>query len=134
MNIATFFTLYVLSVPIFMVIDILWLGLVAKDFYHKQIGHLMGEINWTAAVLFYLLFLLGLTFFAIYPAATKGTWMTALFLGGMFGFFSYMTYDMTNLATLRGWPVQLVIVDIIWGTFLGASVAVGVFFLKQFFV
>jgi uncharacterized membrane protein len=76
-------------------------------------------------------FILGLTFFATYPAVTKNSWTTALILGGMFGFFTYATYDLTNLATLKGWPASLVIVDILWGTVLGAFVAPSVFMIKQ---
>jgi uncharacterized membrane protein len=131
MNISTFVTLYLLSVPVFMAIDFIWLGFVAKGFYAARIGHLMGEINWPAAVLFYGVFLLGLTFFATYPAVEKNSWMTALILGGLFGFFTYATYDLTNLATLKGWPVSLVIVDILWGTILGASVAFFACIIKQ---
>lgn len=123
MNITTFLSLYAISVPIFFIIDMVWLGFVASNFYRDRIGHLM-EINWTAAVIFYLIFLIGLTYFAIYPALGDG-WQRALFLGAMFGFFTYLTYDMTNLATLKDWPLSLVVVDIIWGTVLGASVAAG---------
>lgn len=83
----------------------------------------MGEVVWFAAIAFYAIFLLGLTFFASYPAATKGTLFTAMILGGLFGFFTYATYDLTNLAVLRSWPLPLTIVDILWGTFLGAFVA-----------
>lgn len=134
MQLSLFVTLYLISVPIFFLIDMIWLGFIAKDFYLTRIGSLMGPTNWTAAILFYLIFLLGLTFFAIYPSATKGTYLTALVLGGLFGFFTYMTYDMTNLATLRDWPISLVIVDIIWGTTLGASVTIGTLFVRNLFL
>jgi uncharacterized membrane protein len=130
MNISTFVTLYLLSIPFFMALDFLWLGFIAKGFYQTRIGHLM-EINWVVAIMFYLVFLLGLTFFAIYPAATKGTLATALVLGALFGFFTYATYDLTNLATLKDWPKSLVVVDILWGTILGALVTVAVVFIKQ---
>jgi uncharacterized membrane protein len=130
MNISTFVTLYLLSIPFFMALDFLWLGFVAKGFYQTRIGHLM-EINWVVAIMFYLVFLLGLTFFAIYPAATKGTLATALVLGGLFGFFTYATYDLTNLATLKDWPKSLVVVDILWGTVLGSLVSFAVVFIKQ---
>jgi uncharacterized membrane protein len=123
MNIQTFLTLYAMSVPVFFAIDMVWLGLVASNFYKSQLGHLMGDINWVAAIIFYLVFLVGLTFFAIYPAAMKGSVVTALALGALFGFFTYATYDLTNLATLRDWPLSVTIVDMIWGTVLGGSVA-----------
>ena len=131
MNLPLFFTLYLISVPLFFLIDMLWLGLIARNFYQQQIGHLMGNVNWTAAIIFYLIFLVGLTFFAIYPAVTSGTLVTAVMLGALFGFFTYATYDLTNLATLRDWPLPVVIVDIIWGTVLGASVAASTYLVKM---
>lgn len=131
MNLQLFITLYLISVPIFFLIDMLWLGLIARNFYQAQIGHLMGTVNWTAAIIFYLIFLVGLTFFAIYPAVISGTLATALLLGALFGFFTYATYDLTNLATLRDWPLPVVIVDIIWGTVLGASVAASTYLVKM---
>lgn len=134
MSLQTFLTLYAISFPLFLLCDLLWLGFIAKGFYRAQVGHLMGDIVWVAALLFYVLFLLGLTFFATYPAATKGTFATALILGGLFGFFTYATYDLTNLATLRSWPLQLSIVDIMWGTFLGAFVASVTVFIRSLIV
>ncbi len=131
MNLQLFFTLYAISVPVFFVIDMVWLGFIAKGFYQDKIGHLLGDVNWVAAIVFYLVFLLGLTFFATYPAAVEGKVLTALMLGALFGFFTYATYDLTNLATLRDWPLAITIVDILWGTVLGASVAAGAVLLKQ---
>jgi uncharacterized membrane protein len=123
MSIQTFLTLYAISVPVFFIIDMLWLGVIARDFYQTRLGHLLGEVNWPAAIIFYLVFLVGLTIFAIYPGATVGKVTTALIWGALFGFFTYATYDLTNLATLKDWPLSVVVVDIIWGTVLGASVA-----------
>lgn len=122
MNFSTFFTLYAISVPIFFVIDMIWLGFVASSFYKDRLGHLM-EISWGPAIAFYLVYLLGLVFFAVYPNLSAG-WQTVMLYGGLFGFFTYATYDMTNYATLKNWPLDIVIVDILWGTILGASVAV----------
>ena len=116
--------LYAATVPVFFLIDLVWLGLVARDFYRSQIGSLMADpIVWWAAFLFYLLFIAGIIFFAVLPALDAGSWTKALVLGAAFGFFAYMTYDLTNLATLQGWPITLVVVDIAWGTVLAASVA-----------
>ncbi len=134
MQLQTFLTLYAISFPLFLLCDLLWLGFIAKGFYRAQVGHLMGDIVWVAALLFYALFLLGLTFFATYPAATKGTLATAVILGGLFGFFTYVTYDLTNLATLKSWPLSLSIVDIMWGTFLGAFVASVAVFIRSLIV
>jgi len=123
MNISLFFTLYAISVPIFFLIDMLWLGVIAKEFYRSRIGHLMGDVNWVAAIGFYLIFFVGLTIFATYPAATQSSWKTATLFGALFGFFTYATYDLTNLATLKAWPLSVVLVDVAWGTILGAAVA-----------
>ncbi len=123
MDWTTFFILYAISVPLFLLIDLLWLGVVAKKFYRQQLGHVMGDINWPAALTFYALFLVGLTFFASYPASQSMSISTAAGLGALFGFFTYATYDLTNLATLRDWPLPVVVVDIIWGTALGTLVA-----------
>ena len=123
MDWSTFFILYALSIPLFFLIDLVWLGLVARDFYRKRIGHLM-EINWPAALLFYAVFLVGLSYFAIYPGVSLA-WYEAFGIGALFGFFTYATYDLTNLATLRDWPVSLVVVDMLWGTMLGGLVTLG---------
>ena len=134
MNIQTFLILYAISVPVFFIIDMFWLGVVAKNFYQDKIGHLLGDVNWLAAILFYLVFLVGLTFFAIYPGATAGKVTTAITLGALFGFFTYATYDLTNLATLKDWPLSIVFVDIAWGTVLGAGVAGVTVYLYQLLV
>lgn len=122
--------LYLATVPVFFLIDLVWLGVVARDFYRSQVGSLMADpIVWWAAILFYLLFIAGIIFFAVLPGLDAGSWTKALALGAAFGFFAYMTYDLTNLATLRGWPITLVVVDIAWGTVLAASVATASYFI-----
>lgn len=116
--------LFLIAVPVFFVIDLLWLGVVARGFYLKYLGDMLkSPPNWTAAIVFYLLFILGLVIFVINPAVDKESIKYAVLFGAMFGFFTYMTYDLTNLATLKNWPMQIVIVDIIWGTVLSMSVA-----------
>lgn len=122
MNIQSFFALYAISVPIFLLIDLLWLGVIASSFYQDKLGDMM-KINWTASIVFYLVFLFGLTLFVTYPALSNGGWKYALLWGALFGFFTYATYDLTNLATLKDWSLTLTIVDLIWGTVLGALVA-----------
>ena len=120
-----FIKLYSIALPVFFAIDMLWLGLIAKDFYKNQIGFLMKpDINWTAALIFYALFIGGLVFFAIAPAVEKGMWVQALLLGAFFGFITYATYDLTNLATLKDWPLLVTLVDMAWGATLGALVSV----------
>lgn len=132
MQLQTFLALYAISVPIFFVIDMLWLGVIASSFYRERIGHLM-EISWVPAIIFYLVFLIGLTLFAMYPALENGGWRYALLYGALFGFFTYATYDLTNLSTLKDWPLDLVIVDIVWGTILGATVAASTVFVYSLF-
>ena len=121
--------LYLISVPIFFAIDMVWLGLVASNFYKEKLGYIMGDINWPAAIIFYLVFLVGLVIFAIYPAVVKEEWQYALIYGALFGFFTYATYDLTNLATLRDWPLSITLVDMVWGTVLGMSVSVVTYLL-----
>ena len=125
-----FIKLYAIALPIFLAIDMVWLGLVAKNFYKNQVGFLMkADINWTAAILFYLLFIVGLVLFVILPSVEKGSWMQALLLGAFFGFITYATYDLTNLATLKNWPLLVTIVDLLWGATLAALVSVITYFL-----
>lgn len=125
---------YLISVPVFFVIDMVWLGLVARNFYQGQIGHLLGPVNWPAAIIFYLIFLVGVLLFAIMPALKTGDWTQALLWGALFGFFTYATYDLTNLATLKDWPLTVVVVDMIWGTVLSASVATVTYLIASRFI
>ena len=131
MSFSSILGLYALVFILFAVIDLVWLGIVIKDFINNQLGHLRGDLNWYAVVLFYLLYPMALMVFAVYPAARGGSVATALLLGALFGFFAYMTYDLTNLATLKGWPTTFVIADIIWGTIVSAVAAGGALYLYQ---
>ncbi len=120
-----FIKLYLIALPVFFAIDMVWLGLVAKDFYRSQIGFLLkSNVNWTAAIIFYLLFIVGLVVFVIAPAVEKNSWIYALLFGVFFGFITYATYDLTNLATLKDWPILVTLVDLAWGAVLAASVSV----------
>ena len=123
---------YLLTTVVFFAIDILWLGLIAKGLYNKILGHLLAEqVNWTAAIVFYLLFIVGIFVFAILPAVEKESFRYALIYGALFGFFTYATYDLTNLATLKGWPVKIVFIDILWGIVLTASVSISGFYIMK---
>jgi uncharacterized membrane protein len=125
-----FIKLYLIALPVFFAIDMVWLGLVAKSFYKNQIGFLMTpNINWLAAIIFYLLFVVGLVFFVIVPAVEKVSWTHALFFGLLFGLIAYATYDLTNLATLKDWPLLVTIIDLAWGATLGALVSVITYFI-----
>ena len=128
----TYVLLYLATVPVFFLIDLVWLGLVARGFYRDQMGSLMADpISWPAGVLFYLLWVAGLIFFAVAPALQAGEWTRALLFGAAFGFITYATYDLTNLATLRDWPLTLTVVDMAWGTVLGAVVATASYLLGK---
>lgn len=127
-----FIKLYAIALPVFFVIDMIWLGLVAKNFYNSQIGFLMtSKINWIAAIIFYLLFIVGLVVFVIIPAVEKDSLIKAMFFGALFGLVSYATYDLTNLATIKNWPLLVTIIDLIWGMVLGSLVSVITYFINS---
>ena len=116
-------------------IDMLWLGVIAKPLYQQGIGHLMADRpNLPVAALFYAVFPIGLMFFAVAPGGLPAAWSKTLLAGAMFGFFAYATYDLTNLATLKGWPVGLSVIDTLWGTVVSAvAAAAGKVTFDQFF-
>lgn len=116
--------LYFIALPVFLIIDMIWLGLVAKNFYRNQIGFLMkANVNWVAAILFYLLFIAGLVFFVLSPAIEKRSLPYAIMTATFYGLLTYATYDLTNLATLKGWPLLITIIDMVWGMILSVSVS-----------
>jgi uncharacterized membrane protein len=115
---------YLLTLTIFFAVDMVWLGLVAKNFYRRQLGELLSPtVVWPAAILFYLLFIAGLQFFIVSPALRSGGALQALWQGALFGLIAYATYDLTNLATLKGWPLAVTLVDLAWGAALGGTVS-----------
>ena len=115
---------YFLTSLVFFAVDMLWLGLLVKDFYRKHLdGFLSDRVNWTAAIIFYLIFIVGIFVFVILPSVEKSSLLKAIGLGAFFGFITYATYDLTNLATLKNWPIIIVIVDIFWGAVLTAIVS-----------
>ncbi len=116
--------LYLLTLVIFFLIDMIWLGLVAKNFYRSQLGEMLSpKVNWAAAILFYLLFIAGLQLFVIAPALAGAGALPALWRGALFGLIAYATYDLTNLATLKNWPLLVTVVDLAWGAMLGGAVS-----------
>ena len=122
--------LYFVALFVFLCIDALWLGVIAKSIYRQQIGFLMAdEIRWGAAALFYLLYVAGLILFAVLPSIDQESWRHALFLGGMLGLVCYATYDLTNLATLKDWPLKIVIYDLIWGVFISSATSLIAYFI-----
>lgn len=132
MGIKTVLISYVLTFIVFLAVDMLWLGLIARNLYRKYLGDFLSDkVNWTAAFIFYLLFVIGISIFAIYPAVNKDSVSNAILLGALFGFFTYATYDLTNLATLKGWPLPIVIIDILWGATLSAIVSLSGFYIVK---
>mgnify|MGYP003383697126 CR=1 FL=1 len=113
---------YLVTTGIFLAIDIVWLALIAPKLYKANIGHLMAEKpNLLAAGVFYLLYIAALLFFVIDPALIKGSVWQAVWTGAFLGLTMYATYDLTNLATLKDWPLKITAIDLAWGTFITAA-------------
>lgn len=121
---------FLVSFGVFLVIDLIWLGLIAKKLYSKYLGYLMAaNVNWAAAIIFYVIFIIGVMYFVVLPALDAQSWTMALMRGAIFGFITYATYDLTNLATIRDWPLNITIIDLLWGTTLSASVSTISYFI-----
>ncbi|MCB9802986.1 DUF2177 family protein [Candidatus Nomurabacteria bacterium] len=123
---------YFLTFLSFFLIDMLWLGFLAKGVYKKYLGSIIGqEVNWPPAMIFYLLFVLGVVVFVIWPAIEKNSLTHAILFGLFFGLVTYATYDLTNYATIKNWPLQIVLIDLAWGSVLSMIVAfVGFYIFK----
>jgi len=121
---AHYLKLYFATLIAFFAIDMVWLGLVAPAFYRKYLGFLMApKPNWLAAVAFYLLFIVGILFFVVVPGLEANSLKRTLLSAALFGLITYATYDLTNLATVKDWPVLVTVVDMIWGTVLSVAVS-----------
>jgi len=116
--------IYLITTVIFFAIDMVWLGFIAKNFYREKLGFILStNVNWYAAATFYLIYIGGILYFAVLPAMRDESWQTALLQGAVLGFLCYATYDLTNLATIKSWPLTVVLVDIVWGIVLTGSCA-----------
>ena len=123
MSVAQFVKLFVLTAAVFFAIDMVWLGLVAPQFYQRHLGPLLApQVRWVPAVLFYLIYITGLLVFAVLPGLNAGSLSRALALGAFLGFMAYATFDLTCLALFKDFPVVVVVVDLIWGACLSATV------------
>lgn len=133
-GLAAIIAAYATTVVVLIALDSLWLGVIAKPIYQQGIGHLMAtRPNLAVALLFYAVFAAGLLLFAVAPGGVPGSWGKTLISALLFGFFAYATYDLSNLATLKDWPVGMSAVDIVWGSLLSAvSAAAGKAALDQF--
>lgn len=132
------FALFIKAYPAILLsvvlLDLLWLGVLMKDFYKARLGHLMGDtVVWSAAVVFYLVFSAGLMYFAVLPAISAHSLLKAAILGALLGALAYATYDLTNHATLKEWPLAVTLIDIAWGAFLSACAASAGFFAVKLF-
>lgn len=115
---------YGIAFSVFLLIDLFWLLLIANNLYRQYLGYIMTDKpNLLAALLFYLLFVAGIVYFVIYPSIEKDSLLYALIIGGFFGLLTYATYDLTNLATIKNWPLIITVIDMIWGVFVSASVS-----------
>jgi uncharacterized membrane protein len=116
--------LYFATLVAFFAIDMVWLGFVARTFYRKHLGFLMApKPNWLAAIIFYLLFIVGILVFVVVPGLDDDSLKTTLLRAALFGLITYATYDLTNLATLKDWPVLVTVVDLTWGVVLSVAVS-----------
>jgi len=120
----TFLKQFFVTFVVFLALDAVWLGAIAPGFYQSQIGFLMAKNPiWAAAGIFYLLFVIGLVIFVVAPAVQQSSLRVAALKGALFGLVTYATYDLTNLATVEGWPVLVTVVDLVWGSFLSTATA-----------
>jgi len=124
MGVTDFLKLYLLTAVVFFAIDLVWLGVVAVNFYQRHLGSLLAEqVRWVPAILFYLIFIAGLLVFAVQPGLSAGSLGRAAVLGAFLGFMAYATFDLTCLALFKNFPVVVVVVDMIWGSCLTAVVS-----------
>ncbi len=121
---------YGILLALFLAMDMVWLLVIAKKLYANLLGYLMAKKpNLWAALLFYLLFILGLQVFVVNPALVRESWSAALVMGLLFGLVTYATYDLTNLATVRGWPLLVTVLDLLWGSAVSGLTALGGFWI-----
>ncbi|PWB53914.1 MAG: DUF2177 domain-containing protein [Anaerolineales bacterium] len=122
--VRSYIKLYLITLITFFVIDIVWLGLVAGTLYRSYLGFLFAPTtNWVAAVLFYLLFILGILVFVVVPGLQDSSLKATLLRAVLFGLVTYATYDLTNLATVKNWPVLITVIDMAWGMVLSVLVS-----------
>lgn len=130
MSTVFYVKLYAAMMAAFLVIDGLWLGLIARGFYRRHLGFLMApKPNWAAALIFYALFLVGVLVFVVLPGLRAGSAGAVVWRAVLFGLVTYATYDLTNLATVRDWPLIVTVVDMAWGAVVTTVVALVGFYV-----
>ncbi|WP_375179702.1 DUF2177 family protein [Enterococcus rotai] len=128
-----FLKIFITAALAFLVLDFTWLLFIARKTYQEHLGSLLGTTKIMPAALFYVVYLFGVLFFVVYPALEKGSLMYALLAGAFLGFLCYATYDLTNLATIKDWPIFVTTIDLIWGAFVTAATSgITVFVAQQF--
>lgn len=125
-----------IAFPILFVIDLLWIGVIGNGFYKSQLGSLMRpDVVWPAALLFYVIYVLAIALFVLSPAfAHQSSLLQVAVMGALFGLAAYATYDLTNLATLKDWPLALTLVDLTWGSFVTALTSASVYLIATTFL
>lgn len=125
-------TSYFIALISFFALDMFWLGVISKSYYKQKLGFILSDNpNWVAAIIFYLIYIGGILFFAVEPSLKENTWQIALINGIVLGALCYATYDLTNMATIAKWPIEIVVIDIIWGMIITGSVSIITYFLTE---
>ena len=127
--------LFLVSLFTFLILDAIWLGFIARNFYAKYLAaYLTENVIWLSAIIFYLIFNIGLLIFVILPSIEKNSYTTLILYSLLYGLVTYATYDLTNYATIKDWPFAVTIVDIIWGMFVAFASASAAFLFHKYFV
>ncbi|EAD1316588.1 DUF2177 family protein [Listeria monocytogenes] len=130
---AQFLKLFLTSAVVFLIFDLFWLLVASKKMYQQFIGDLMGDVKLAPAVIFYFIYVVGVTFFVLLPGTEKESLGYTILAGALFGLVCYATYDLTNLATLKDWPITMTIIDLVWGTAVTTVTSVIVYFINLHF-
>jgi uncharacterized membrane protein len=129
---AYYLKLYFATLAVFFAVDMLWLGVISRTFYKKHLGYLMApDVNWYAALIFYFLFIAGILVFVVLPGIKENSLPMLMIKAALFGLITYATYDLTNLATVKDWPLIITVVDLIWGMVLTTIVSTAGFFIGK---
>ncbi|CAN7401496.1 DUF2177 family protein [Caballeronia sp. LjRoot29] len=113
---------FAVTAVVFLVLDAIWLGVISRSLYQREIGGLLlAKPNFVAAAVFYVIYIAGMVYFCVVPGIVEQSALRGLMNGAIFGIVAYATYDLTNLATLKGWSTTLVFVDVAWGAVASAA-------------
>jgi uncharacterized membrane protein len=127
--------LFLVTLPVLLVVDIIWIGVIASRFYRDQLGSLFApSVNWPAAIAFYLIYAAAIVFFVLMPSLARQSLLYAVLVGGFLGLVAYATYDLTNLVVIKDWPFLMSIVDMVWGAFMTAMVSGAVYLIATSFL